>query len=73
VETKPAVKSLTIVGGAGAILVQTLIGAGWFPAEAAEPANASINSIMEIVRNVLAIVAIYGARRAAGGIGNVLK
>ena len=70
-ETKPAVKSLTIVGGAGAILVQTMIGMGWFPADANEPANAAINSIMELVRNILAIVAVYGARRAVGGIGKI--
>jgi len=70
---KPAVKSLTIVGGAGAILVQTAIGLGWFPDDANAPANAAINSLMELVRNLLAIVAIYGARRAAGGIGKVLK
>lgn len=66
------IKSMTIVGGAGAIIAQTAIGLGLFPADANDPINAIITSGMEIARNIFILVGIYGARRAKGDLTKLI-
>jgi len=71
-EKKSPVKSMTLVGGAGAIIVQTLIGMDLVPVDANAPANAAISAFMELARNILVIVALYGARRAKGDLTKLI-
>ena len=57
-------QSLTIVGGAGALIIQSLLGFEVLPQEAGGAANNILTSVMELARNVFAMISIFGARRA---------
>lgn len=59
-------QSLTIVGGLGALIIQSLLGLDVLPAEANEAAISILENLMELARNVFVMVSIYGARRAMG-------
>ena len=64
--TKKWTQSLTIVGGLGALIIQSLLGLDVLPAEANEAATNILENLLELARNAFVMVSIFGARRAMG-------
>lgn len=63
---KKVTTSLTLIGSFGAVLIQTLMGFDVLPAGGEDAASGILGNLTELVRNVFALVAVYGARRAVG-------
>ena len=63
---KPVHKSITVVSGALAMLMQLLISIDVLPADVQVPGDQMIASIVNTVQAGFGIFAIYGARRAIG-------
>jgi hypothetical protein len=61
-------ESATIVGGAGTVITSALVSADLLPNSSSVPMNEVINNVLEIIRAIFAIVAVYGARKAVGKI-----
>ena len=61
---KKVTQSLTLIGGAGAVAIQSLMGFGVLPTEATAPANEIVTGLVELIRNVFVMISIFGARRA---------
>jgi len=62
-------QSLTVVGGLGAMIAQTIVQFDVMPADANEPMNAIVTNLVEMVRNIFIVIGIYGGRKAVGNIG----
>lgn len=65
-DDKKVTQSITLVGGFLTMVTQSLIGFGVLPTEGQEAADGIVAGLVELARNVFALVTLYGIRRKMG-------
>ena len=63
---KPVTQSITMVGGVLTLVLTSLIQFGVIPDAGSEAGQGIIDGLMEVARNIAALVTVFGLRKAAG-------
>jgi len=63
---KKVTESITLIGAFLTMVMQSLIGFEVLPSEASASGGGIIESLMELARNIFALVTVYGVRRKLG-------